>query len=141
MRRELSQLLDELHDGLLAIEARDGDRAALLMRRHLESVGLKLLPRESSPLNAADNAIPRYRRDLAATRRALGQLLLAEGRIDEARQALERSQRLLEELVRQFPTNQDYAAQLEATVSTLREVPESTDQSPASGEPATPDGA
>ena len=26
MRRELSQLLDELHDGLLAIEARDGLR-------------------------------------------------------------------------------------------------------------------
>lgn len=45
------------HEAIVAaIEARDGDRAALVMRRHLESVGLKLLPRESSPLNAADNA-------------------------------------------------------------------------------------
>jgi serine/threonine-protein kinase len=62
---------------------------------------------------------PRYRRDLAAARRAAGQVLASLDRREEAREELAASRQLLQGLVRQFPNDPEYVAQLQQTLTAL----------------------
>jgi len=96
---------------------------------------LQLLQRGSEALAALDEAsdllrelviefemVPRYRRDLGVALRAAGKLLSADGQFDESRRRLKESKTVLEQLVRQHPSEVAYAAELTQTFDALATV-------------------
>jgi serine/threonine-protein kinase len=64
-------------------------------------------------------AVPRRQRDLAVALRAAGEILGALDRRDEARGRLGESKSLLEQLVREHPTDAVYATELQLTAEAL----------------------
>jgi tetratricopeptide (TPR) repeat protein len=73
-------------------------------------------------INASDAPTPRYRRDLGVALRAAGQILMELDRTDDARARLDESRTVFEQLVAEFPADENYATELEHTESALGEL-------------------
>ena len=95
----------------LLLQAGDGDDALAQLRTAAEIL---------EKLSNADETVPRYRRDLGAAQMAIGEILASQAKLREARQTLEAARQLHQSLVREFPSNHDYAAQLQATDDALK---------------------
>jgi serine/threonine-protein kinase len=80
----------------------------------LANQAVDLLERDFS-----DAPSPRQRRDLGVACRSAGQLAALAERRDEAETRLRKAKEILAELVRQFPDDEDFAAELQRTVEAL----------------------
>ena len=73
-------------------------------------------------LHDAGEASPRHQGDLGVALRASGELLASIHRTDDARANLYQSQKLLQELVRLYPDEPQFAAELKLTDELLAEL-------------------